>query len=198
MIEQLLENPVVYRVWQAPFVEQKLVPVRRHNDLSKIKRILDVGCGPGTNAGQFRNIDYVGVDINPKYIKFAKRRYRGKFITANVATYDFGGSEKFDFILLNSFLHHVSTPDVQNILRQLRNALAPGGYIHILELAMPEEASIARWLTRNDRGKFVRSYAQWKEIFSTFFDTAAFEPYLLTAFGKPLWKMVYFKGRLLP
>ena len=51
----LLESPWVYRVWQAPFAERKLAPLFAHNDVSTVRRGLDVGCGPGTNARHFES-----------------------------------------------------------------------------------------------------------------------------------------------
>ena len=69
----LLEQTLVYRAWQAPFVEQKLTPIFEHNDLSRVRRVLDVGCGPGTNTAHFANADYLGVDINERYIRYARR-----------------------------------------------------------------------------------------------------------------------------
>ena len=64
---RLFEVPWVYRAWQAPFAEQKLAPVMRHNVMGAVRRVLDVGCGPGTNAPHFEGLDYLGLDINPDY-----------------------------------------------------------------------------------------------------------------------------------
>src|SRR5678816_624774 len=63
-LERLLEHPWVYAAWQTPFVAQKFAPVERALRHEEIRRVLDVGCGPGTNAARFRGFDYVGVDIN--------------------------------------------------------------------------------------------------------------------------------------
>ena len=64
----ILEHSLVYRLWQAPFAEQKFSPVRAHNDLSRTRRVLDVACGPGTNTHHFAHSDYIGVDFNERYI----------------------------------------------------------------------------------------------------------------------------------
>ena len=45
----------------------------------------NVGCGPGTNAGQFIDVRYVGVDLNPAYIRSASRRYGDRFVVGDAA-----------------------------------------------------------------------------------------------------------------
>jgi SAM-dependent methyltransferase len=102
--DTLLEHPLVYLAWQAPFIEEKLRPVFQHNDMSRVRRVLDVGCGPGTNAAHFHSVDYLGLDLNPKYIERAQRKYARSFQVADVTTYAF--DRKFDFVLMNSLLHH--------------------------------------------------------------------------------------------
>ena len=69
LTDWLLERPLVYQLWQKPFVEQKLTPILRRGDITRARRVLDVGCGPGTNTSQFGNADYIGIDINPSYIE---------------------------------------------------------------------------------------------------------------------------------
>jgi SAM-dependent methyltransferase len=77
-IERILEHPAVYAAWQAPFASQKFAPVERHLAHHDVRRILDVGCGPGTNAPRFAGADYVGVDINERYLVIAREKFRGR------------------------------------------------------------------------------------------------------------------------
>lgn len=193
--ESLLEQTLVYRAWQGPFVEQKLSPIFANNDLAQVRRVLDVGCGPGTNTAHFANADYLGVDINERYIRHARARHRREFVVADVRNFRPDPSERFDFILLNSLLHHLATEDVMSILRHLRLLLTEDGYVHILELVLPEEWSVARALARWDRGRFARSLQEWQRIFREAFTEVVFQPYTLTAAGATLWNMVYFKGK---
>src|SRR6185437_15919484 len=51
---RLMEFTVAYRLWQAPFAERKLAPLWEHNDVARARRVLDVGCGPGTNTQHFK------------------------------------------------------------------------------------------------------------------------------------------------
>lgn len=190
----LFEVPWVYRLWQAPFQEQKLAPVLRHNDLSRVRRVLDVGCGPGTNAPHFRGMDYLGLDINPEYVEQARARFGMRFEVADVTRWQVR-DEPFDFILVNSFFHHVGDADSLRILAHLATLLTDDGRIHVLDLVLPPEPSAARLLARMDRGDHPRPLAGWEELLGRHFHADVFEPYDLGVAGVPLWKMVYFRGR---
>jgi SAM-dependent methyltransferase len=195
LTEVMLEHPWVYRLWQAPFVNEKLGPLFVHNDLREIRRVLDVGCGPGTNASLFKNVSYLGIDFNSRYIENARRRYPGEFVVADVTTYHAEPGRRYDFILVNSILHHIDTPNTERILSHLSTLLTPDGHVHLLELVMPDRSGIPRTLTRWDRGKFARPEAEWNELFTRHFEPVVSEPYPLSAFGVTLWHMIYFKGR---
>lgn len=190
-----MEHTLVYRVWQAPFAERKLAPMLRHTDLSRVHRVLDVGCGPGTNARHFADCDYLGVDINPAYVHDAERRFGPRFRVADVTTMRIEPGRGYDCILLNSLLHHLSDDDAGRLLGHLATLLADAGAVHILDLVLPERASIARFLARHDRGNFPRPLAAWRDLFTRHFAPVIFEPYPLGAMGVTLWSMVYFQGR---
>jgi len=190
----LLEIPWVYRLWQAPFQEQKLAPLMRHNDMSQVRSVLDVGCGPGTNAPHFRAMQYLGLDINPDYIEQARKRYGMHFEVADATRYQVQG-EAFDFILVNSFFHHVGDEDSDRILSHLATLLTDEGRIHVLDLVLPPQPSPARVLARMDRGDHPRPLEAWHVLLGRHFEPDVFEPYNLGVAGLPLWKMVYFRGR---
>jgi SAM-dependent methyltransferase len=190
-----MENTLVYRLWQAPFAERKLAPMLRHTDLSRVRRVLDVGCGPGTNARHFLARDYLGVDINPAYVRDAERRFGPRFRVADVTTMRIEPGQGYDCILLNSLLHHLSDDEVDRLLSHLASLLADAGAVHILDLVLPERPSVARFLARHDRGDFPRPLEVWRELFTRHFAPVIFEPYPLGALGVTLWSMVYFQGR---
>jgi SAM-dependent methyltransferase len=190
----ILERTFVYRMWQAPFAEQKFAPVIANNDLSRVRRVLDVACGPGTNANHFAHTGYLGIDVNERYIRDARRRYGRDFVAADVLDPNAVSGDQFDFVLVNSFLHHLDSGEVVKILSRLRETLSEDGSIHILELVLPEKRSIARLLAQWDRGKFARPLPEWRRIFNELFEPVLFFPYSLTM-GPNLWNMVYFKGK---
>ena len=194
-VTALLEHPAIYRLWQAPFANQKLEPVFRHNDITKVRRVLDVGCGPGTNTPHFANNEYLGIDFNERYIEDARQRYKRAFVVADVTQYSVEPGQGFDFILVNSILHHINTPDTLHILSHLNTLLTNDGHIHILELVQPDQGGIASLLTRWDRGAYARPVSEWQQIFSSVFEIVELEAYGLRLLGKTLWNMIYCKGR---
>lgn len=193
----LLERSLVYRAWQLPFAERKLEPILRRGEIAVAKRVLDVGCGPGTSAPHFAHTDYLGVDINPDYVASASRRYNRRFVVADVTQYSAAEEGTFDFIFVNSLLHHLETTAVLRVLSHLSTLLSADGHVHILDLVMPVESfSISRILARADRGDFPRPVDEWREIFTSILDVVEFEPYPLGVGGMTLWNMIYCKGRL--
>ena len=188
-----MEQPWAYRLWQSPFAGQKLGPVLELNDFQTIRSVLDVGCGPGTNAPYFRHTAYVGIDINPRYIESARRHHAGHFQVGDVTEFEIDQSE-FDFILANSLFHHLDDSATLRVLRRLSELLSADGHIHILDLVRPERGAIARSLARWDRGDYTRPLERWRAIFEEHFATRMFEPYPVGGLGITMWNMVYFKG----
>ncbi len=190
--ERLMEHPSIYAAWQAPFAARKFAPVERWLRNHRVHRVLDVGCGAGTNAGHFSGVEYTGIDVNERYLQAASARFRGRFVRADLTSTDLSSLGTFDMILANSFLHHVSDSDAQRILAQLSPLLAADGTIHILDLVLPGRKSLAWIMARLDRGRYARPVEHWRALFGSAFEPITFEPYF---FGGPLWSMVYFQGR---
>lgn len=194
LLDRILDDPRLYRLWQLPFAERKLEPVHRHSDLGTARRVLDVACGPGTNAAHFRCAEYIGIDMNERYVEYARERSPGTFVVAD-ATRLPRVDGPFDFILVNSFLHHLHIDEVRRVLSWLEGLLTPAGSIHVLDLVLPERPSLARWLARRDRGRHARPLDVWKALMTERFEEVVFEPFGLRAMGVTLWNMVYFQGR---
>lgn len=195
-VTDILDSPWVYAAWQWPFVEAKVRPFRRHGPRDYRGRVLDIGCGPGTNAALFRGADYVGVDLNPQYIEAARRRGAGRFLVQDARTLSDLEGESFGMVFANSLMHHLSDEDVGAMLGRIRTLLEPGGTCHILDLVLPEAPSVARFLARNDRGHYARSASHWVDLFSRHFTPIVVEPYAVRALGVPCWQMIYFQGEL--
>ena len=193
-VVKLLEQPRVYLAWQRPFIASKLGPVWRHNERSSIRRVLDVGCGPGTNSAEFTGLDYLGVDINPAYIAYARHRHSGAFAVADVRSDSIPGRGTYDFVLVNSLLHHLDDAAVSSLLAGVGQYVSPDGHVHVIELDLPERRGIPRTLALADRGEYPRSLPAWRALLTEHFHEVVFEPFAVPARGPMLWSMVYFKG----
>lgn len=200
ILDAIMRQPLIYRLWMGPFAEEKFAPIAAHNDLARIHRVLDVGCGPGTNASHFSQVEYLGIDLNEQYIRDAERRLGAsqggrRFLAVDAVQFIPSPGERFDFVFVNSFFHHVDDAAVCAILSNLSNLLTEDGHLHIVELVLPESTSVARILARCDRGNFARPLEEWRRLFSESFEQVLFEPFDLVRGGVTLWKMVYFKGK---
>jgi SAM-dependent methyltransferase len=195
-ISNILDYGLIYELWQRPFSSLKMEPVRRHNVIGEFRRVLDVACGPATNTQYFQNAEYLGFDLNPKYIERAKSLAGDRFVVANALEFvPPPAFSHFDCILANSFFHHMNDEDTLQILRQLAGLLDPDGFVHILDLVLPERGAVGRWLAKNDRGEFARPLEHWRRLFTGIFEEVVFEPFVLKRLGIGFWHMIYFKGR---
>lgn len=191
----ILKRPWLYRLWQAPFAEKKLAPLYAHDDLLSIHRVLDVGCGPGTNAAHFRHTEYVGVDVNEQYVKYASRKCAGTFISCDATRKLPLPHHHFDFVLVNSLLHHLDAEEASVLLEQLRGLTASDGYLHVIDLVLPSKMSLARRLAVWDRGKFARSMDDWIQLIRRSFDLLTVEQFTIGVLGFALWHMFHMKAR---
>jgi len=194
-LDVAMKWPAVYRLWMGTHAEKKLIPIMTHNDLGRARRVLDVGCGPGTNAPQFSHTDYLGIDWNERYIRDAQSRHSGRFQVGDAAKLQVPADERFDFILINSLLHHIDISATRRLLSHLPVLLTDDGHVHIVELVLPTRVSLPFVLARADRGDYARPIHEWRQIFNQYFDEVVFEPFDVPMFKIVFWNMVYFKGK---
>ena len=98
---------------------------------SKNLRVLEVGCGLGTDGAQFAKAgaEYTGIDLTQAAVDLAKRRFElfdlpGTFRVADVEHLDFPDNS-FDLVYSHGVLHH--TPDTPAGVREIHRVLRPGG-----------------------------------------------------------------------
>jgi ubiquinone/menaquinone biosynthesis C-methylase UbiE len=94
-------------------------------------RVLEIGCGLGTDGGQFAKAgaDYTGVDLTEAAVELARKRFElfglaGTFRTADAENLDFP-DESFDLVYSHGVLHH--TPNTAGAVREVHRVLRKGG-----------------------------------------------------------------------
>jgi ubiquinone/menaquinone biosynthesis C-methylase UbiE len=97
----------------------------------KGKKVLEIGCGLGTDAVQFARAgaDYTGIDLTDNAIRLTKQRFdmeglRGDIRSANVESLPFGDGS-FDLVYSHGVIHH--TPNIEKAVSEIHRVLKGGG-----------------------------------------------------------------------
>jgi len=99
-------------------------------------RVLEIGCGLGTDGAQFARAgaDYTGIDLTDAAIDLAQKRFQlfnlpGKFQTDDAEKLSFADNT-FDVVYSHGVLHH--TPDIESAIREIHRVLRPGGRAEVM------------------------------------------------------------------
>ncbi len=107
------------------------IPAAADFSSARDKRVLEIGCGLGTDGAQFAlaGADYTGIDLTDAAVDLARQRFDvfnlpGTFRTADAENLDFP-DESFDVVYSHGVLHH--TPDIVRAVQEVHRVLRPGG-----------------------------------------------------------------------
>ena len=99
-------------------------------------RLLEIGCGMGTDLLQFARggARCIGVDLTPRSVEITRHRFAlygvdGAFMLADGERLPFA-SGSFDVVYSNGVLHH--TPDTAGAIREVHRVLRPGGTAKVM------------------------------------------------------------------
>lgn len=99
-------------------------------------RLLEVGCGMGTDLLQFSRggAHCVGVDLTPRSIQISQHRFKlygadGAFMLSDGEHLPFA-DESFDVVYSNGVLHH--TPDTAGAINEVHRVLRKGGLAKVM------------------------------------------------------------------
>ena len=110
-------------------------------------RLLEIGCGMGTDLLQFARggARCTAIDLTPRSIEIARHRFglydmTGSFMIADGERLPFA-SNSFDVVYSNGVLHH--TPDTAGAIREVHRVLRPGG---VAKVMLYHRNSLNYWL----------------------------------------------------
>ena len=99
-------------------------------------RLLEIGCGMGTDLLQFARggARCTGIDLTPRSVEISRHRFGlydidATFMIADGEQLPFA-SETFDVVYSNGVLHH--TPDTAGAIREVHRVLRPGGIAKVM------------------------------------------------------------------
>ena len=153
--------------------------IRAVRDALGRPRVLDAGCGTGEYAALFEPARYLGVDLHPGYVAYARRRHpRHRFEVADLRDW-VGSEQRFDLVLVNGVLHHLDDADARALLGTAARRRAPGGSLLVIEdVSLPRPGLGTRLVHALDHGHFIRDAARWRELVSAVAPIARSETYL--------------------
>jgi len=110
-------------------------------------RLLEIGCGMGTDLLQFSRggARCVGIDLTPRSIELSQHRFKlygadGAFMISDGEHLPFR-DRSFDVVYSNGVLHH--TPDTAGAVREVHRVLRPGG---VAKVMLYHRNSLNYWL----------------------------------------------------
>jgi SAM-dependent methyltransferase len=114
---------------------------------------LEIGCGTGWIGQKFakRGMQVDGIDFSDGQLSIA-RHLAAEQGLHNVAYFvrDLvndpldGRFQKYDAVLVNAVLHHLSPAEVESLMARIAKVLAPGGRLYIYEPLSPRQDSAIR------------------------------------------------------
>jgi SAM-dependent methyltransferase len=146
----------------------------------KGKRLLEVGCGMGTDLLQFARGGAIctGVDLTPRSVEISSLHFglydmRADFVLGDGERLPFA-DDSFDVVYSNGVLHH--TPDTEQAVREVHRILRPGGIARVM---LYHRNSLYYWteiiLHRGIlRGHFLRGHSP-EEIMSRYVEYSEHE-----------------------
>lgn len=134
--------------------------------------VLDIGCGTGDFFDQ-RYPKYIGIDINEKFISFAKRKYKkfknAKFVVEDALSYNYKEeSRKRVGIILVSMMHHLSDEQLFSLFNKIQNLRLSS--LVVCDIIPNPKGYLEKLMVVLDQGSYIRNKKRKIEILSRYFD----------------------------
>ncbi len=142
--------------------------VRRYLAVDRELTTLDLGCGAGILAGLFTKGRYVGVDVNARFVAYARKKQRGEFLVGDARELGLADG-RFDQVLIFGVFHHLPDEGARSALGEALRVLTKGGRILAME-DIPTASKLnllGRLVHRFDQGAFIRSVETYRRLYSS-------------------------------
>lgn len=166
---RVAQNPALFMACRS-ILENGFRQVRRHirAELRADAATLDLGCGTGAFADLFTG-EYTGIDLNRRYIEYARAHRRGTFLNRDATA--IGEVGPFAQVLIFGLLHHLTDAQVDATLAEVRRVLTSTGVVLAIEdIPTASKANVlGHLLHRADGGSFIRANADYRRLYQAHF-----------------------------
>lgn len=118
------------------FVEKHIIPFMELDTLHN-KRVLEIGCGIGTDAFMLASYckEYIGIDLTENAIQIVNERFKlynlnGQFHSLNAEDLSIFEDNSIDMVYSFGVIHHTENPD--KIVKEVNRVLKPGGIFKLM------------------------------------------------------------------
>jgi len=119
------------RVEQHRYEKEWHIPAAAEFASTRGLRVLEIGCGVGTDGLQFARAgaSYTGIDLTEAAVDLARKNFEsagmpGEVRASDAENLDFA-DDSFDIVYSHGVLHH--TPEIEAAVREVNRVLKPGG-----------------------------------------------------------------------
>ena len=175
-INRILEIPVVWNLSQFVLGSNSNKQRLYRSFFTQKGKLLDFGCANGNTFDAFKDFDYCGVDIDSKFINYARHKYKrfenAQWVAADILKNPFE-PDTFDYVLFAGTGHHIPESMLAPVLQSLIRMVKKNGRIYVIDhISRPGDTWWIKMLIKFDQGQFTRTEAQYNEIFNGFKDQA--------------------------
>jgi SAM-dependent methyltransferase len=160
-IQELFSRAFSLTTGNEPYPLRSLL-LREYQELSP-RRILDVGCGSGRYA--LPGYNYLGVDPNPRYIAYCRRKRPGQFEQMSAQDLDLP-DKSFDVVLCLGVAHHLPEDSFRKMCSEIKRVLTDDGVFIFADPVRPivgsrPVAALLEWL---DEGRWFRTENDYVDL----------------------------------
>jgi SAM-dependent methyltransferase len=169
LVERVSAHPVLFIFFRSLLEDDfKAIRalIRRELKVGQGLSTLDLGCGPGAFSDLFDGDDYVGADLNARYIDHAQKKRKGTFLCADARKVPLPDG-RFQQVLIFGLLHHLPDEDVRAVVSEACRLVSPGGRILAVEdiPAVSRLNLIGHLVHHAENGEHIRPPEEYRRLY---------------------------------
>ena len=179
VITKLAENPWTFHLLRKiPEFNYRQTKSRIGRRLNGRAPVVDIGCGTAEFCRMFEPRHYLGIDISPRYLQFARKRNpQYSFILASGADLCLP-SNSFPQALINGVLHHLDERLALTFLHEAHRILKHRGVLLLIEdIEAANSGSVSKLVHRLDMGAHIREVEGYERLLARLFHIEEFSTY---------------------